>query len=498
MKTQLRFVFCLLPACFAISLGTMETRAFSLLGPYEPWMSPTNGFQLAGDIGGPLNLGAGYRWNVPVLTYSFDQSFLDFFGSNGVAAVESAIQILNNLPAASQLDPATYPLDTSAINYQAQAEGLVDLKSETLFLLLQQLGLAQPQRFMFCVHDFSVTAGNTNATVVLRNFDPFSLAATNVLNGTLYTSNLTWQISNGTQVDYVAITAVPMNPLVPPETAVADGGVETVSGSFFTGLTEDDVGGLRYLLQTNNYVFERLLPDVHGAGTNPDNYVNIALRSGVDKITFLREALDPILGEFFSPVTNVYTDFFVTNNVVGQQQLERVTSRPDFLFAVADLNPGIPFVLFCSRTGTTNWINNAALNGNPSGGGPGIIQAPVAIIFNKLGRQFVSGGSLDTTAIDESKFWSSFDGSTNSPIVYPVSSGGSGPTTVRMWLAIGSFQQNFDWNPVGANGAAVEMQTSTDLANWTTLFTVTNNGGLCTYFVYNPASTQRFYRLVSP
>jgi len=497
MKTQFRPVFCLLQACCAISLGTIDAGAFSLLGPYEPWMSLTNGFQSAGDIGGPMNLGSAYRWNVPVLTYSFDQSFLDFFGSNGVAAVESAIQILNNLPPASQLNPATYPLDTSAINYQAQAEGLVDLKSETLFLLLQQLGLAQPQRFMFCVHDFSVTAGNTNATIVLRNFDPFSPAATNGLNGTLYTSNLTWQISNGTQVDNVSIIAIPVNSLAPVETAVADGGVETAPGSFYTGLTEDDAGGLRYLLQTNDYTFESLLPDVHGTGTNPDDYVNIALRGGVNKITLIREALDSILGEFFSPVTNFYTDSYVSNNVLMHQQLVRVTSRPDFLFAAADLNPGKPFVPFCSRTGTTNWINNAALNGNPSGAGPGVVQPPVAIIFDKLGRQFVSSGSSDTVATDESKLWGSFDASTNSPIAYPISQG-SGQTTVRMWLTIGSIEQDFELKSVGANGAAVEMQTSTDLANWTTLFTVTNNGGLCTYFVYNPASTQRFYRLASP
>ena len=497
MKIQLRTVFCLLQACFATSLGMIDARAFSLLGPYEDWMTPTNGFQLAGGVGGPMILGAEYRWNVPVLTYSFDQSFLDFFGSNGVAAVESAIQILNNLPPASQLDPATYPLDTSVMNYQAMAEDLIDLKSEALFLLLQQLGLAQPQRFMFCVHDFSVTAENTNATIVLRNFDPFSLAVTNVRNGTLYTSNLTWQISNGTQVDNVIITAVPVNPLVPAETAVADGGVGASPGSFYTGLTEDDVGGLRYLLQTNNYNFETLLPDVHGAGTNADNYVNLALRGGADKITFVREALDPILGEFFTPVTNQFTDTYITNGMVMQQEVARVISRPDILFAAADLNPGIPYVPLYSNTGTTHWINNAALNGNPSGPGPGVIQPPIAITFNKLARQLASSGNYsDTIATDLSQFWGSFDASTNAPIVYPISQSGSGQTTVRMWLTIGSTQESFEWMPVGASGAAFAVQTSTDLANWMTLFTVTNNGSVCTYFVYQPASTKRFYRLV--
>ena len=83
---------------FVTAWSVPEARAFSLLGPYEAWMVPQTGFAQPGDIGGPMNLGQEYRWNVPVLAYAFDQSFLDYFGSNGVAAVESAIGILNSLP----------------------------------------------------------------------------------------------------------------------------------------------------------------------------------------------------------------------------------------------------------------------------------------------------------------------------------------------------------------------------------------------------------------
>jgi hypothetical protein len=35
-----------------------EAGAFALLGPYADWMTETNGYQLAGDIGGPMNLAA--------------------------------------------------------------------------------------------------------------------------------------------------------------------------------------------------------------------------------------------------------------------------------------------------------------------------------------------------------------------------------------------------------------------------------------------------------
>lgn len=85
----------------ALALGlvlTPDTHAFSLLGPYESWMQTSNSFRQPADIGGPMNVGEEYRWNVPVLTYAFDESFLSYFGSNGVYAVEQAFQILNALP----------------------------------------------------------------------------------------------------------------------------------------------------------------------------------------------------------------------------------------------------------------------------------------------------------------------------------------------------------------------------------------------------------------
>ena len=497
MQTTTRLSLSL--ACLAISLTTVNVRAFSLLGPYEPWMTTTNGFQLPGDIGGPMNLGAEYRWSVPVVTYAFDPSFVEFFGTNGIAAVENAIQVLNNLPPASKVDLSTYPLDTTGLNYSAQAEGLIDLKSETLFLLLQQLGLAQPQRFMFCVPEYSVSGGTTNAIVVLLNFDPIYLTATNVLNGTLFASNLTWQISGNNQVDSVAISAFPVDALAPTETAVADGGIGTEPGAFYTGLTRDDVGGLCYLLQTNNVYWETLPPDVQSAGAYPSNYVNLAMRAGVDKITFVQTAVDALTGEFFSPVTNHFTDAYVTNGMMMQQNLERVSVRPDFLFSAADIyDSNAPSVTLSSSTGTTNWINTAALYGLPGAAGPGTIQPPVRITFNKLVRRFLTDGHVsDEVAVDQSQRFGSFDASTNVPIFYPITPTGSAPMNVRIWLEIGQVQQYHDWTASSAVGTPCSMETSTNLTDWVTLFTITNSGSDCTYWVQNPASTARFYHIVS-
>jgi len=481
-RKQNLFCLALILCVCALNFSAWRASAFALLGPYESWMTTTNGFQFVGDIGGPMNIGEGYRWNVPVVTYAFDPSFENFFGSNGVVAVESAIQILNNLPPASQLDPNAYPLNTTSGNYVANAQGLIDLKSETLFLLLQQLGLAQPLRYMFCVHDFSIADGNTNVNVILRNFDPFSYGAANVLNGSLYTSNLIWRINEGIWPASVIIYAIPVYPLV-QNPAVADGLAGSSPGLFYTGLTRDDTGGLRYLLQTNNLHFETLLPDVHGTGVNSNNYVNLALRGGVDKITFVPESLnyDFLNGEFITPVTNRYTDIYVTNGVWMQQQLERVSSRPDFLFTAVDGAGQVPVTVEC--TGVSNWLNNAGVNGNSDMAGPGTIRPQVTIAFPKYGLNAIVITSDPYGLIEASnERWGSFDASTNPPVIYPAgTTGGTGnPWTIHLSLLNTNYQPlrggYFTWQLPVSLGAAVNLETSTNLTDWTPLTTVMNYG----------------------
>ena len=479
-------------------LSATRTEAFSLLGPYESWMTLTNGFQLVGEIGGPMNLGEEYRWNVPVLTYAFDPSFIDFFGSNGVAAVESAIQILNDLPPASQLDPNTYPLNTTTANYVALDERLIDLKSETLFLLLQQLGLAPPQRYMFCVHDFSIAGGNTNVNIILRNFDPFSYGPTNVLNGEFYTSNLVWATGTDGQVAVIAYAT----PILNENPAVADGSTGTSPGYFYTGLTRDDVGGLRYLLETNNLNWETLLPDVHGVGVNSNNYVNLALRAGIDKITFVNETpnFDFLVNDFFTPVTNQYADTYLTNAVLLQQQLERVSYRPDIIFsAYVDTNQ-VNTTVEC--TGTTNWLNNAGLNGNSDMAGPGTIRPQVTIAFPHGLSDLVVTRDPNTVVETSYKRWGSFDGSTNPPVIYPAGTTGTGnPWTISLSLYNTNYQPPlhtgfFTWQLPVSLGTAVTLETSTNVIDWTPLATVTKYG-IPLLWVHQYSRPTEYFRAVS-
>ncbi len=482
-----------------------KSSAFALLGPVQPWMQATNGVVFPGDIGGPMCISNEYRWNVPVVTYGFDQSFSNYFGSNGIAAVLSAIQILNDLPPASQIVLTNYPLLSARFNQTAANRSLVDLKSETLSLLVEQMGLADPVRYLYVIRlwnpaftnyqflgQFNWPDGTVPTYIIQRNFDPVTLEPSENVDGVLYDVTVFDESYEHAIIPFADDPTSPSNPTI--------AGFNLSPGEFYLGLTFDDVGGLAYLLSTNNVNYEALLPEVFGVGTNSGSFVNGARRPGVDKITFIPHPVDPQSGAF-QPTTNYYADTFITNGLLQQQQMARVISKPDFIFSAGDAGANSSGIVFFSRTGTTNWLNNALANGNTNGAGPGVIQPQVQIVFNKLGRYFEAVS--DEQVVDDSTFYSSFDGTTNNPISYPVSNASTNQLTVRMWLATGagpSFQnRRFDWTPTSATGDLFAFQTSTNLTAWTNLFTVTNDGCVCTYFnniSYNHASPSRFYRLI--
>ena len=176
-----------------------------------------------------------------------------------------------------------------------------------------------------------------------------------------------------------------------------------------------------------------------------------------------------------------------------QQQVARVVFQPDFLFSAGNDN---------FRTGTTNWNNNADLNINTGGGGPGVIPPPVIITFQKTGEYFYSpyGGWSEDSVQNVSFFFGSFNDSTNAPIVYPAPQSGNIAMVVRVLLRHSNYPidnfQSFEWSPTSLAGTIYALQTSTNLTTWNTLFVVTNNNSVCTYQNVNANSLSRFYRLV--
>jgi hypothetical protein len=170
---------------------TDRLRGFSLLGPYESWMTADIGFVQPNELGGPMKLGNEYRWNLPTIYYGFDQSFLDHFGHRGVQQVEHSVAIINNLPPVDQLSAnlAEYPINPrSPKNFTAESQSVLDLKSVALTALLEQLGLTSPRRYGHVIRDISSV---TNFTVVRRNYDPVVLSESDTVNGTVYSYTLT-------------------------------------------------------------------------------------------------------------------------------------------------------------------------------------------------------------------------------------------------------------------------------------------------------------------
>ena len=108
-------------------ISAQSGLGYSLLGPFPAGNTAPDGFeqpeisyQLNADIGTPKNLGEEYRWNTPVVYYSFNQNFLDYFGSNGVFAVDQAFAFFNALSNVSSYssDLSEFPLESKRSNYQ--------------------------------------------------------------------------------------------------------------------------------------------------------------------------------------------------------------------------------------------------------------------------------------------------------------------------------------------------------------------------------------------
>jgi len=459
--------FLLLLAAVALAPATM---GFSLMGPPLSWMDRTWGYNdTVGDvIGGvrigPMPLNAFYRWNVPVLTYAFDESFRRYFGTNGMKEVDAAFAVLNNLPPASQINLDDYANNTKMQNLIASQAGLIDLRSYTLGAIFQYMGLAEPEINVWTIRNRAVyTVGNTTYTnyyILQRNFDPYSLLPSSYVNGELYTYRiLYYPMPNPFGVAYWDATEL-------PQTFSTVAGWGLGGGEFYNGLTKDDVAGWKYLYGTNTMAVESLIPNVgraasqflttsagwvgwdgNSAGSNTFtlnsnqlffvsqgqlvSLTNGALvlangiRGGVDKITFSN-----VTWKYYYPITdeavswtNVYTDNVIVSNRLFVQKLQRTIAQPDIIFRAADLGFYGDGTLVQSTLGNATFTDNDALNGGTVDGGPGLITGafPIYITYTTLvpGLYNESPYFLDELWASKPFRWASFDNTPTPPFIYP-------------------------------------------------------------------------------
>ncbi|MDB6029484.1 MAG: hypothetical protein JWM68_5707 [Verrucomicrobiales bacterium] len=363
--------------------------------------------------------------------------------------------------------------------------------------------MASPSRYMRTLSHLEFTNNVTNALAVQRNFDPVTLQPTNYCNGQSYDFNFHFSPSNN--------TGFVQNFLVDPSaaySAVADGPLN--SGQYYTGLTFDDVGGLRFLFSQSNHANEYLPPGCTGAGSG---WVDGVTRPGIGKLTFTRMPWDSTNNKF-TRRTNFFTDYYFSMGPPGdtnlvQQNMKRVIVQPDFLFRAQDSIPTLsffqkkPFLRGLNNGFTTDassWQKNSSINGPSSDkDGPGVIQGPIEITFNDFSRFIRVAGTNQGPAYSGIPFqnififnqWGSFTDTTN------VVAFNSAPTnvvsaTVRTTI---SPSGSLEWILFGNINGVYRIDSSPVLTNWTPKLTFTNTDGVFT-FTNGVTSVREFYRVV--
>lgn len=328
-----------------LAAGLQTASPFSMVGPAETHQTSNLGYIRMADTPftgsgwfiwftdfsyHPKNLGEQYRWSVPDLYYSFDQSFLDYFGARGVEAVEEAIAIINDLKPVSAYSNnlSDVPLEESRVNYTASALHLFDLKSAALELLVERLGLADPERWTWALRARILPPGaqcpDFDYAVIQRNFDPITLAPSRYVNGNLF-SYYIWQSCTPDIGDAEEFLVDPslgthLTALASPKISVP----RTFNyGLYHTGLTRDDVGGLRYLYSYTNAYWEMAPPGALLLQTNvldnqllvTSNLTLLAEQALTNNVAALQALYPGLLvassTNFFIPVvtTNVFAYF---------------------------------------------------------------------------------------------------------------------------------------------------------------------------------------------
>jgi hypothetical protein len=269
----------ILGASLSLSYG------YALIEPFEAYQTAAIGYRMTNDIGGPANLGEEYRRNVPILYYSCDASFLTYFGPQGQAEVGKAFNVLNNLKRVSEYSPdmSEVPLQTVRMNWTAEALALLDLKSTVLSMMPEQLGLAEPERYTWTLHDRFLLQNGRCPTgeaylVVQRNYDLVMGTSYSQSQASAYVNNVLYSYeivencgAGGAGVSYSALAApFPVDPLADSFSAIAGWAGLNVYGAFIPGLTRDDVAGFRSLISTNTTNLESPGPNTTVIKTNFD------------------------------------------------------------------------------------------------------------------------------------------------------------------------------------------------------------------------------------
>jgi hypothetical protein len=228
------------------------------------------------------------------------------------------------------------------------------------------------------------------------------------------------------------------------------------NGRYFTGLTRDDAGGLRYLYHPANRNYEAApAGSIRGSvstsvgssssslespwtiagsgevvgttavGTTTTNnvlqLVNLGVRAGVDRVRFVKVNLDPVLRQNARQASVTYPEVVNSNGVVIRQIVSRFIARPEILISARDLGVVDNYAPVAFEFSPVTFQNNGATL-DADAEGPGNIEPVSSYTFSKLGVYSLHIGNTDEQDGQPGNIWGSFDGSTKAPILYPIGS----------------------------------------------------------------------------
>lgn len=421
------------------SFAVVSSQGFTLIGPWAPWQVARIGYQLAGDIGGPVPLGEEFRLTIKTITYGFSPEFVNWFGQTGMDAVEEAVEVFTDLGDLSVIDPNAFPLNSTRFNATAFQLNMIDLKTWSMQNLIEFAGLTDCERYVFTLRELEDINNVRFYTVISYNYDPVTLRPTFHINGHLYT--YTTIFDNDTDLAFPVVQ--PVDPLADISTPVAARENFFPQGRYFTSLTRDDVGGLKYIYSTSNYNVETLpagttqsaggsgVSQITGGSTawSPilpnltnqvavvsTNLIDRGLRPGIGRLNFVKTEYDTVFGDFL-PVFVRDADFVINNGIPTRQNVERfLATGPDAIFDAADFDDTA--LVLRSAVAYTSFDPISAVVGDI---GPGSINAPYIFTYSKRGITYRNSRPffLDQDPGSELLNWGSYDHTDKPPVLYP-------------------------------------------------------------------------------
>ena len=486
-------------ACGLVCLlaGLQSASAFSLLGPKEGFQTETLGYLIIegettvpsdNPLGwtiftpsdfspSPKNIAEGFRWCIPTLYYAYDETFLNYFGADGVAAVDAAVAMLNSLTNVSSFTPdlSEFPLDELRYNDTAAALHMFDLKSAALELLVERLGLADSTHWTWCMQAKmllpTLACPFYDYQVIQRNYDPVTWLSSSYVNGNLYTYYISQTCPPAATGDSSDAVEVLVDPNGTYATAVSSPKITLPRpiyyGAFHTGLTRDDAGGLRYLYRRSNLATENAGQGITYAFTNtfspqllyPSNLTLLATLSLTNTAASL-QALYP--GLQITSTTNFFAVVWTTNlsAYFTNSPYDPIGSFPHLIFVTNRTpSPGIFFHHTFANIETIEFTNGAWTG------------VPIADISSHSGRALLT---LETIV------------STNPP----WATAGSGQVITNTYFktfATNLIAGEFFIVPTNSCGVSFIMPLLTNVVSSTNLITVATN--LAGIVNTNPAAT---------